>query len=117
MLSHLDTARTRGSQSVPHALRNRQQAQAFYRTLQENMEETLDNPELLVTLATGIEDIITQNKVRDWQHNQDIQNQMLNAIDDLIHDLQKAHRVSIPWDDLDTVMTQIINIAKTYEVN
>jgi|GEM_PF-3415457 len=42
---------------------------------------------------------------------------MLNAIDDLIHDLQKAHRVSIPWDDLDTVMTQIINIAKTYEVN
>lgn len=72
MLSHLDTARTRGSQSVPHALRNRQQAQAFYRALQENMEETLDNPELLVTLATGIEDIITQNKVRDWQHNQDL---------------------------------------------
>ncbi len=117
MLAHLDTARTHGTEAVPIALRNRQQAQAFYRTLQENLTETLNNPELLITLATGIEDIITQNKVRDWQHNQDIQNRMLNAIDDLTHDLQKAHEVKLLGEDLDTVMTKIINIAKTYEVN
>ena len=116
MLSHLDTARTRGAEAVPSELRNRQQAQAFYRALQQSLKDSIDPPELLITLATGIEDIITQNKVRDWQHNQDTQNRMLNAIDDLTHDLQNAHGVEMPWEDLDKVVTKIINIAKTYEV-
>ena len=72
---------------------------------------------MLVLLSIGIEDIITKHKVRDWQHHQDIQNQMMNEIDDLVHDLKKTHDLFIPWGDLDELIAKILKIAENYEVN
>ncbi len=115
MRQHLDTARTRGAEALPAALRHREQARAFYNVLQDKL--AIDQPEVLVTLAVGIEDIITQQKVRDWQHNQGIQNRILNSIDDLVHDLKKNHSLFIPWGDLDEMIKKIISIAQHHETN
>jgi type I restriction enzyme, R subunit len=117
MREHLDTARTRGADAVPAPLRNREQARAFYNVLTDKLAATIDQPEVLVTLAVGIEDIITQQKVRDWQHNQDIQNRILNSIDDLLHHLSQAHNLSIHWADIDEIIAKIMNIAKNHETN
>jgi type I restriction enzyme, R subunit len=75
-----------------------------------------DNSDVLVLLSIGIEDIITKHKIRDWQHNQDIQKQMMNEIDDLVHDLKKTHNLFIPWGDLDELIAKILQIAENYEV-
>ena len=71
---------------------------------------------MLVLLSIGIEDIITTHKIRDWQHNQDIQKQMMNEIDDLVHELKKTHNLFIPWGDLDRLIAKILKIAENYEV-
>ena len=76
-----------------------------------------DNSDVFVLLSIGIEDIITKHKIRDWQHNQDIQKLMMNAIDDLVHDLKKTHNLFIPWRDLDELIAKILKIAENYEVN
>jgi type I site-specific restriction-modification system R (restriction) subunit len=119
MREHLDTARTRGATTVPASLHNREQARAFYNVLQDKLANTInpDQPEVLVTLAIGIEEIITRLKVRDWQHNQDIQNRMLDAIDDLIHHLNKDQPSPIHWTDIDEIIAKIMNIARNHETN
>ncbi|WP_373545290.1 hypothetical protein [Chamaesiphon sp.] len=75
------------------------------------------NSEIFVLLSIGIEDIITTHKIRDWQHNQDIQKLMMNAIDDIVHDLKKTHNLFILWRDLDELIAKILKIAENYEVN
>lgn len=77
----------------------------------------MDDTGVLANLATGIEDVIIQNKVRDWQNNYDAQNLMLNGIDDLVHDIKKAQDLSIPNDEVDDIIGKIMTIAKHYEVN
>lgn len=114
---HLETTRNRGVSSVPSALRHREQARAYYNVLKEKLTVKVDNQELLTNLATGIDDIITKNKVRDWHTNKDIQNRMLNEIDDLVHEFKRKHELFIPWGELDEIIGKIINIAKHYEVN
>jgi type I restriction enzyme, R subunit len=119
MREHLDTARTRGATTVPTPLRNREQARAFYNVLQDKLAGTInpEQPEALVTLAVGIEEIITRLKVRDWQHNQDIQNRMLDAIDDLIHNLNTNQQFAIHWTDIDEIIAKIMNIARNHETH
>lgn len=114
---HLETTRNRGVSSVPPALRHREQARAYYNVLKEKLTGKVDNLELFTNLAIGIDDIITNNKVRDWHTNQDIQNRMLNEIDDLVHELKPKYELFIPWGELDEIIGKIINIAKHYEVN
>ena len=82
-----------------------------------DIDNDTNNPDVLVLLSIGIEDIITKHKIRDWQHNQDIQKQMMNEIDDLVHDLKKTHNLFIPWGDLDELIAKILKIAENYEVN
>jgi len=114
---YLETARNRGVSSVPPELRHREQARAYYNILKEKLTSKVDNLELFTNLAIGIDDIITNNKVRDWHNNQDIQNRMLNDIDDLVHQLKEKDELFIPWGELDEIIGKMINIAKHYEIN
>ncbi len=104
MRSCLETVRSGGANNVPTPLRTRPQARAFYNVFQDKLNDETDNSDVLVLLSIGIEDIITKHKIRDWQHNQDIQNQMINEIDDLVHDLKKTHNLFIPWGALNELI-------------
>jgi type I restriction enzyme, R subunit len=135
MRSCLETVRSGGADNVPAPLQTRPQARAFYNVLQaklsssleslESLETEIDgnpnsnpnNSDVFVLLSIGIEDIITKHKIRDWQHNNDIQKLMMNEIDDLVHDLKKTHNLFIPWADLDELIAKILKIAENYEVN
>jgi type I restriction enzyme, R subunit len=117
MRSCLETVRSGGANNVPEPLQTRPQARAFYNVFQDKLNDETDNSAVLVLLSIGIEDIIIKHKIRDWQHNQDIQKQMMNKIDDLAHDLKKTHNLFIPWGDLDRLIAKILQIAENYEVN
>jgi type I restriction enzyme, R subunit len=117
MQSAMEMARSGGANTVPAQLQTRPQARAFYNVFQDKLDSNIDNSTVLVLLSIGIEDIITKHKIRDWQHNQDIQKQMMNEIDDLVHDLKKVHNLFIPWGDLDELIAKILKIAENYEVN
>jgi type I restriction enzyme, R subunit len=117
MRSCLETVRSGGANNVPEPLQTRPQARAFYNVFQDKLNDETDHSDVLVLLSIGIEDIITTHKIRDWQYNQDIQKQMMNEIDDLVHDLKKTHNLFIPWGDLDELIAKILQIAENYEVN
>jgi type I restriction enzyme, R subunit len=117
MQSAMEMARSGGASNVPALLQTRPQSRAFYNVFQDKLDSNIDNSAVLVLLSIGIEDIITKHKIRDWQHNQDIQKQMMNEIDDLVHDLKKTHNLFIPWGDLDELIAKILKIAENYEVN
>jgi type I restriction enzyme, R subunit len=117
MKSCLETVRSGGANTVPTPLQTRPQARAFYNVFQDKLNDETDHSDVLVLLSIGIEDIITTHKIRDWQYNQDIQKQMMNEIDDLVHDLKKTHNLFIPWGDLDELIAKILQIAENYEVN
>ena len=85
--------------------------------MQDKLNKETDNSDVFTLLSIGIEYIITKHKIRDWQHNQDIQKQMMNEIDDLVHDLKKTHNLFIPWGDLDELIAKILRIAENYEFN
>jgi type I restriction enzyme, R subunit len=117
MQSVMEMARSGGANTVPTPLQTRPQARAFYNVFQAKLERDVDNSAVLVLLSIHIEEIITKHKIRDWQHNHDIQKQMMNEIDDLVHDLKKTHNLFIPWGDLDELIAKIIKIAENHEVN
>jgi type I restriction enzyme, R subunit len=119
MRSCLEAVRSGGANTVPvpTPLQTRPQARAFYNVFQDKLNDETDHSDVIVLLSIGIEDIITIHKIRDWQHNQDIQKQMMNEIDDLVHDLKKIHNLFIPWGDLDELIAKILQIAENYEVN
>jgi type I restriction enzyme, R subunit len=115
MREHLDTARTKGMSLVPESIRSRERARAFFNVFKEKLAEKITNDEVLAGIAAGVEDIIEKYRVRDWHTNQDVQNKMLNAIDDLVHELKKAQGVFIPYADLDEIVAKVMTIAKHHE--
>jgi type I site-specific restriction-modification system R (restriction) subunit len=116
MQSAMEMARSGGANTVPAPLQTRPQARAFYNVFQDKLDSNIDDSEVLVLLSIGIEEIVTKHKIRDWQHNQDIKKQMMNEIDDLVHDLKKTHNLFIAWSDLDELIAKIFKIAENYEV-
>jgi type I restriction enzyme R subunit len=112
MRDHLEAMRNKGTDSVPEPLRQRDKARAYYGVLSERLAEYVDTLDALVATALETDAIITRHKVRDWQHNRDAQNRMLNDLDDLFHDLKGERGVPIPYTVLDEVTAKIMNIAK-----
>jgi len=112
MREHLEAVRNKGKDTVPEPLRQRDKARAYYGVLSERLAEYVDSPDTLVATALETDAIIVRHKVRDWQHNKDAQNRMLNDLDDLFHDLKGERGVPIPYALLDEVTDKIMNIAK-----
>lgn len=112
MQEHLEAARSKGADGVPEPLRQRDKARAYYGVLSDRLTEYLGDPGVLVATALETDAIITRHKVRDWQHNRDAQNRMLNDLDDLFHELKQARGVPIPYAVLDELTTKLMTIAK-----
>ena len=112
MRERLDQARNKRAADVPAPLANRGEARAYYGVLKEGLTDHVADPDLLAEVALGIEAIISRHKVRDWQHNRDVQNRIHNDIDDLFYDLKKRTGVFVSYDVLDEVVSKLVNIAR-----
>ena len=66
----------------------------------------------LAALALEIEAIIDRLKIVGWAQNTDVQNRMRTAIEDELFDFQKRPGVTLPYDALDRIMDQCIDVAR-----
>lgn len=96
---------------VPEQLRSLRDAPAYYGVLHGNLDGRLRN-ETLAELAAKIEEIIEANKIRDWEHNQDVLNQMRNAIEDYLYEVEQAQSLRFSNVELDEIIEQVIDIAR-----
>jgi len=111
---------SRTGDSLPVALQGHDEAKAFYGVVNEVFEglEMKDSAvpygmaDLAAETAVQIDEAIRQRIVVDWRMNPDVQNQIRNAIDDLLYELKSKGVVSLRPDTMDAIIERALDIAK-----
>ena len=98
-------------QDVPQRLRSLRDAPAFYGAIRESLSNRLD-ADLMAEMAARIETVIEANKIRDWVDNLDVLNQMRNAVEDYLYEMEAAHGIRFSEVELDEIIEQVIDIAR-----
>ena len=107
---------TRTGDNLPPVLRHRDVAKAFYGVVNEVLgrlpvgAETL--PGLAADVAVRIDDAIQARVGVDWRTNMDRQNEMRNAIDDLLYAVKSEHGLALTVEDMDAIIERSLEIAK-----
>jgi type I restriction enzyme R subunit len=63
-------------------------------------------------VAVRIDDAIQSRLVVDWRTNADRQNDMRNAIDDLLYDVKSERGLPLTVEDMDAIIERSLDIAK-----
>ena len=112
----MNSVRNRTGDDVPYKLQDRDVAKAFYGVAYEIMGKLNDpicgSKEFSAEVGLHIDDIILQHNFVDWVHNTDIQNVMLNKIEDYLYEINDTYKISLSYDDIDSIMEQCLNIAR-----
>jgi type I restriction enzyme R subunit len=111
---------SRTGDKLPEILRNHDVAKAFYGVVNEVIEGlTLkEDPVPYRTsnesaeMAMEIDAAIQKRLVVDWRSNPDVQNEMRNAIDDLLYEAREKKGVPLTAQDMDAIIEQALEIAK-----
>jgi type I restriction enzyme R subunit len=62
--------------------------------------------------AIGLEDIVRDRKIVNWETNADVQNEMRNAIEEYLFELKDKRGLNLTFDEVDAIMEQCLDIAK-----
>lgn len=63
-------------------------------------------------LAVDIDDAIQKRLVVDWPANLDVQNQMRNAVEDLLYAARAQTGMPLTAQDMDAIIERALDIAK-----
>jgi type I restriction enzyme R subunit len=63
-------------------------------------------------MAVQIEEAIQKRLVVDWWTNPDVQNEMRNAIEDLLYEVRVKKGVPLSTQDMDAIIERALDIAK-----
>ncbi len=116
----MESVLSRTGDKLPEILRDRDVAKAFYGVVNETFEGMelkedavpYGTQNLAADLAVKIEDEIQKRLVVDWRANPDVQNEMRNAIDDLLYEARAAKGVPLTVQDMDAIIERALDIAK-----
>ena len=113
---HMKTATGQVRKNIPEKLYENENAAAYYGTISENFaeydDESEDKQDLLAELAAKADSIINKHKIRDWQHNIDVENSILNEIEDLLFEYKSKYNLMFSTEEIDSMMNSILIIAK-----
>ena len=91
-------------------------AVAFFGTMEERLakceREGVDLVAVRAEASIGIDDIIQERRIVNWENNTDVQNRMRTAIEDFLFELKDAHGIDLSFDDIDDIMEKCLEIAK-----
>ena len=110
-----DSIRTRRGAGVPPELQNQEVAQAFFGIVKEvfanHQASGLDVSALGASAAQQIDEIIRGRKIVNWTNNTDVQDQMQNAIEDYLHELEGSG-LDLSFDEIDMILEKCLDIAR-----
>ena len=113
----MNAVRNRTGDDVPKQLEHRDVAKAFYGLVYEVISKFENNEsdpkESSADIGLAIDDIVQECLVVDWVNNKDIQNAMLNKIEEYLYEVKDQYGIMLSYDDIDIIMEQSINVAKT----
>ncbi|HZF41442.1 MAG TPA: HsdR family type I site-specific deoxyribonuclease [Blastocatellia bacterium] len=113
----MNKVRDRSDDDLPPELRDREVARAFYGVVNDVFSK-LETPrpdarKIATETAMEIDRVIQERRVVDWTSKPDVQNAMRNQIEDYLYDLKKHRGIDLGFDDMDFIIENSINIAKT----
>ncbi len=111
---------SRTGDELPDMLRDRDVAKAFYGVVNETMEGMelkesavpYGGQNLAAELAVKIDEAVQKRLQVDWRSNPDVQNEMRNAIDDLLYEARAEKGVPLTVQDMDLIIERALEIAK-----
>jgi len=113
VLNYMNSVRDRKDEETPDMLEGREVAKAFFGVIDQVIQPKLPDKnkakQLAAKVGIGIDDIIVQLKIVDWQYNPDIQNAMKNKMEDYLADHSE---LNLTYDEIDVIMEKVIEIAK-----
>lgn len=98
-----------GGEKYPEIIRANDDAKAYFGILKEYIN--LD-AEIQADHSLKVDQSIKSHKVRDWIHNQDVQNEMINDIEDILFLLKGKYDLVLSHDVVDTIIERLIMTAK-----
>ncbi len=116
----MESVLSRTGDKLPEIVRNRDVAKAFYGVVNETFEGMAlkedavpyGTQNLAADLAVRIDEAVQQRLRVDWRANPDVQNEMRNAIDDLLYEARSAKGVPLTVQDMDAIIERALDIAK-----
>jgi type I restriction enzyme R subunit len=97
--------------SIPESIRDNQSARAFFGLIEETEKLSSLDQDQWAKAALKVDEIIENHKVRDFEHNQDVQNKMLNDLDDYFYSLKGRFDLDLTAVDLDYLLERIMRVA------
>lgn len=116
----MESVLSRTGDKLPEALKDRDVAKAFYGVVNEAMEGLEMKEEAVAygtnnvaaDMAVQIDDAVQRLLRVDWRTNMDVQNEMRNAIDDLLYEAREKKGVPLTPADMDEIIERALDIAK-----
>ncbi|MFP4042536.1 MAG: UvrB domain 3-containing protein, partial [Bacteroidales bacterium] len=101
--------------NVPDKLKNKEVAQAFYRSVEESLKDKVSKDkkqDIAAEIGLNIDEIINKHKIVDWQRMDDIKNKMSQDIEDFLFKMKEQHNLDIGWDEIDDIIEKSLSIAE-----
>ena len=105
----MESVRDHQDSDIPEVLKDRAAAQAFFGVVFEAINGKNSDKDASAKIAMAIDDVIQKEMVVDWHLKTDIQNKMINEIEDYLTDKTE---LGLSYDEIDTIMEKVLNIAK-----
>jgi type I restriction enzyme R subunit len=96
---------------IPEQLHHLRDAPAYYGVVRETLNRRLADG-ILADMAAQIERLIEIKKIRDWGDNSDVLNQMRNAIEDYLYQIERENSIRFTGPEIDEIIEQVISIAR-----
>lgn len=112
----MNSARNRTGDDIPEELRNEEAARAFYGIVREELGGIFENEVKFkkpgIEISRGIDKIIRNLRIVDWQNNTDIKNRMRTEIEDFLFEVKEKYGFTLSFDEIDKIMEDSLAVAR-----
>lgn len=120
MYQHIDDFEAKDIVDYPDNIKHDRDAKAYYGMIYDTIIEDKANYEtsseeqlknIIGEISLEVDDVIHENIKVDWEHNEDVKNQIEQGIEDVLYDYKEKYNLSYSWDEIDKMNEELRKIA------
>lgn len=125
MYQHTDEFENKDVINYPENIQHEQDAKAYYGKIYDKITEKKSAYEtsreeqikdVVGEMSLQVDKVIHEHIKVDWEHNDDVKNQIEQGIEDVLYDYKEKYNLSYSWDEIDKMNEEIRKIAmKRYQ--
>jgi type I restriction enzyme R subunit len=100
---------------TPAEVRGSETQRSYFGLLRDTLGGVAEDESATRSLATkaavDIDRALLRRRIVNWKQNADVKNRMKTEIEDIVLDLANDHGIQIDFDELDTLLDQVLRVA------